>query len=90
MHSVDSAIILILLVKRVVGFFFSMSLRYWLVVIRRLSELGLNPVTERIRNMISRSRRLKKTLVIVLRLEKNSERAFMAAAEESAKDIAES
>lgn len=90
MHSVDSAIILILLVKRVVGFFFSMSLRYWLVVIRRLSELGLNPVTERIRNMISRSRRLKKTLVMVLRLEKNSERAFMAAAEESAKDIAES
>nr|POF10921.1 hypothetical protein CFP56_16039 [Quercus suber] len=66
-----------------------MSLRYWLVVIRRLSELGLNPVTERIRNMISRSRRLKKTLVMVLRLEKNSERAFMAAAEESAKDIAE-
>ena len=37
--------------------------------------------------MISMSRRVKKILVMVLRLAKNSETAFMTAAEESAKGI---
>lgn len=50
-----------------------------MVVISRLSDLGLNPVMERIRIIISRSRRVKKTMERVLRWEKNSEIANMAA-----------
>jgi hypothetical protein len=49
------------------------------VEIWRLSGLGLNPATDRTKIIISRSRRVKKTMDKVLRWEKNSETADMAA-----------
>lgn len=61
-----------------VGFFWSMSLRYCAVVMTRLPEFGFSPATERTRTTISRMRRVKKMMVRAQRWEINREIAPIA------------
>lgn len=51
-----------------------------MVLIIGLSDFKVLPMTDRIKITTSRSRRLRKTMVMVCRWEKNSEREAMAAA----------